>query len=35
MEALEPPLEPEGTPEEDTPVRNGYRYLNNRRDYLD
>jgi hypothetical protein len=35
MEALEPHLEPEGTPEEDAPVRNGYRYLNNRRDCLD
>lgn len=35
MEALAPFLEPEGTAEEDAPVRNGYRYLNNRLDCLD
>lgn len=28
-------LEPGGTPEEQAPVRNGYRYLDHRRDYLD
>lgn len=33
--ALEPHLEPEGTPDEEAPVRNGYRYLNNRLDCLD
>ena len=35
MEALEPHLESEGTPEEDSPVRNAYRYLSNRRECLD
>jgi len=35
IDALAPHLEPEGTIEEEAPVRNGYRYLNNRRDCLD
>lgn len=35
IEALEPHLEPEGTADEEAPVRNGYRYLDNRRDCLD
>jgi hypothetical protein len=35
MEALEEHLEPIGTPEEEAPVRNGHRYLSNRRDCLD
>ena len=35
MQALEPHLEPEGTPDEEAPVRSGYRYLSNRRDNLD
>jgi hypothetical protein len=35
MAALEAHLEPADTAEEDAPVRNGYRYLNNRRDCLD
>ena len=35
IEALEPHLEPAGTAKEEAPVRNGYRYLNNRRDCLD
>ena len=35
IEALTPHLEPEGTAEEEAPVRNGYRYLNNRLDCLD
>jgi hypothetical protein len=35
IEALEPHLEPVGTAEEEAPVRNGYRYLNNRLDCLD
>lgn len=35
IEALEPHLEPEGTDEEQSPVRNGHRYLSNRRDCLD
>ena len=35
IDALEPHLEPEGTAQEEAPVRNGYRYLNNRRDCLD
>lgn len=35
IEALEPHLEPEGTAEEEAPVRNGHRYLNNRLDCLD
>lgn len=35
IEALEPFLEPQGTAEEESPVRNGYRYLNNRLDSLD
>jgi len=34
IEALEPHLEPEGTADEEAPVRNGYRYLNNRLDCL-
>jgi hypothetical protein len=33
--ALEPYLEPQGTPEEDAPVRNCHRYLTNRTDCLD
>jgi len=33
--ALTPHLEPEGTAEEEAPVRNSYRYLNNRLDCLD
>jgi len=33
--ALGPHLEPEGTDEEEAPVRNSYRYLNNRLDCLD
>lgn len=35
IQALAPHLEPEGTAEEESPVRNGYRYLHNRRDCLD
>jgi hypothetical protein len=35
IEALEPHLEPEGTAEEDAPVRKGYRYLTNRTECLD
>lgn len=35
IEALEPHLEPEGTADEEAPVRNAFRYLNNRRDCLD
>ena len=35
LEALEPHLEPDGTAEEQAPVRNAYRYLNNRLDCLD
>jgi len=35
MQALEPHLELEGTADEEAPVRNGYRYLNNRLDCLD
>lgn len=35
IQALEPHLEPEGTSEEQSPVRNGHRYLNNRLDCLD
>lgn len=35
IEALEFPLGPEGTDDEESPVRNGYRYLNNRLDCLD
>jgi len=35
IEELETHLEPEGTAEEQAPVRNGYRYLTNRRDCLD
>lgn len=35
IQALEPHLEPEGTAEEDAPVRNGHRYLTNRRNQLD
>ena len=33
--ALEPHVEPEGTPDLEAPVRNGYRYLNNRLDCVD
>jgi hypothetical protein len=35
IKALEAHLEPEGTAKEEAPVRNGHRYLNNRRDCLD
>lgn len=35
IEALEPYREPEGTADEQAPVRNGYRYLHNRLDALD
>lgn len=35
IEALAEHLEPEGTPEEEAPVQNGYRYLNNRLECLD
>ena len=35
MEALASHLEPEGTTDLEAPVRNGYRYLNNRLDSLD
>ncbi len=35
LEALEEHLEPVGTPEEEAPVRNGHRYLTNRRHCLD
>lgn len=35
IQALELHLEPEGTADEESPVRNGYRYLNNRLDSLD
>lgn len=35
IQALEPHLEPEHTPEEQAPVRSSYRYLNNRLDCLD
>lgn len=35
IESLEEHLEPEGMPEEETPVRNGHRYLTNRLDCLD
>jgi hypothetical protein len=35
IEALQDDLEPEGTPEEEAPVRNAHRYLTNRRDELD
>ena len=35
IEALEPYLEAEGTAEDQTPVRDGHRYLSNRRDCLD
>jgi hypothetical protein len=35
IEALTPFLESEGTAQEEAPVRNGYRYLNNRLDCLD
>jgi hypothetical protein len=35
IQALAPHLEPEGTADEESPVRNGYRYLNNRLDCLD
>jgi hypothetical protein len=33
--ALEPHLEPAGTPDLEAPVRSGYRYLNNRLDGVD
>ena len=33
--ALEPNLEPDGTPEEEAPVRSAHRYLTNRMDCLD
>lgn len=35
IKALEPHLEPAGTSDLEAPVRNGYRYLNNRLDCLD
>ena len=35
IQALAENLEPEGTPEEEAPVRNGHRYLTNRVDCLD
>lgn len=35
IESLEAYLEPEGTPEQTAPVRNGHRYLTNRTDCLD
>lgn len=35
LEALRPHLESDGTIDEEAPVRNGYRYLNNRVDCLD
>lgn len=35
IEALEPHLEPEGTVDEEAPVRNSYRYLSNRTECLD
>lgn len=35
LQALQPHLEPESTPEEEAPVRQGHRYLSNRRDSLD
>ena len=35
MAALEKHLEPVGTPEEEAPVQNSYRYLTNRTDCLD
>ena len=35
IEALEPHLEPEGTAQEECPVRDAHRYLTNRRDCLD
>lgn len=35
IESLEPHLEAEDWPEEQTPVRNGHRYLSNRKDCLD
>lgn len=35
IDALAPFLEPEGTAEEESPVRNAYRYLSNRRECLD
>lgn len=35
IEALESHLEPEATTDEESPVRKGYRYLNNRLDCLD
>src|SRR5207245_11459061 len=35
IQALEEHLEPEATPEENAPVRNGHRYLINRTDCVD
>jgi hypothetical protein len=35
IDALAQHLEPEGTPEQEAPVRNGHRYLTNRTDCLD
>lgn len=35
IEALEPHLEPDATTDEESPVRNAHRYLNNRLDCLD
>jgi hypothetical protein len=35
LESLAEHLEPVGTPDEEAPVRNGYRYLSNRMDCLD
>jgi hypothetical protein len=35
IQTLAEHLEPQGTPEEDAPVRNGHRYLTNRTDCLD
>lgn len=35
LEALSQHVEPEGTPEEEAPVTNAYRYLNNRLDCID
>ena len=35
LQALEPHLEPDGTAQEQAPVRNAYRYLHNRLDCLD
>lgn len=35
IEAMEPFVEPQGTPDDEAPVRNGHRYLTNRLDCLD